>query len=332
MPMKCLDLKNPTVRSTYAVRRMQEPEFFHEPVMPAEVSTFLRPASGMVFLDGTLGGGGHTEVLLDAGAEVIAIDQDREAIEHATKRLARYGERLRVFEANFADVESVLDRAGVEKVHGAILDLGVSSHQLNSPERGFSFRYDGPLDMRMGTGSGRTAADIVNHASLRELAQIFLEYGEEPRAFQIASRIVRERAVAPIETTSALVAAIEPVLPSYSARHPATRVFQALRIAVNDELGVLKRGLEAVTARLAPGARFAVITFHSLEDRIVKHFFRDLSREWIDRPEWPAPKPNPDRKFHLLTSKPIEPTAEEVHANPRARSAKLRVAERIEKP
>jgi len=326
--MSSLVLENPRVRRWHVPEEIFSDADYHRPVLPQEVLAFLRPHPGMIFLDGTIGGGGHTELLLDAGATVIGIDQDAEAVEHCRERLARYGSNLRIFQRNFDEASDVLDEAGVRDLSGAVLDLGVSSHQLDTAGRGFSFRNDGPLDMRMSRDSPRTAAELVNEAPLRELARILLDYGEEPRAFQIASRIVRQRAVGRIQTTRDLVEVIEPVLPSYSIRHPATKVFQALRIAVNDELGALERGLQVVTDRLAKGGRFAVITFHSLEDRIVKRFFRDRSKEWIDRPEWPAPRRNPEHKFHLLTPRPIEATAEEVDQNPRSRSAKLRVAER----
>jgi len=326
--MSSLVLENPRVRRWHVPEEIFSDADYHRPVLPQEVLAFLRPHPGMIFLDGTIGGGGHSELLLEACSSVIGIDQDAEAIAHCRERLSHYSHKLQLFERNFTEIDEVLNEAGFKDLGGAVIDLGVSSHQLDTAGRGFSFRNDGPLDMRMGKDTPRTAAEIVNEAPLRELARIFLEYGEEPRAFQIASRIVRQRAVGRIETTRGLVEAIEPVLPHYSIRHPATKVFQALRIAVNDELGALERGLDAITNRLAKGARFAVITFHSLEDRIVKRFFRDRSKEWIDRPEWPAPRRNPEYKFHLLTPRPIEATAEEVDQNPRSRSAKLRVAER----
>ncbi|MEO8205860.1 MAG: 16S rRNA (cytosine(1402)-N(4))-methyltransferase RsmH [Chthoniobacterales bacterium] len=301
---------------------------FHMPVLAREVMAFLHPAPGMLFLDGTLGGGGHTRLLLEAGANVIATDQDVDALHHTRQKLTQYQDRLTTHEANFSDVERILETQGIDKINGALLDIGVSSHQFDTGERGFSFRFDGPLDMRMSDKIDVTAADIVNTYSIHDLARVFLDYGEEPRAVQIASRIAVVRTKMPIKTTFDLVAAIEPVLPGYSQKHPATRVFQALRILVNDELNVLTRGLEVISRHLAPGARMAVITFHSLEDRIVKTYFKDRSREWLDRPEWPAPKRNPECIFHLLTSKPIEADDDEIRQNPRSRSAKLRVVER----
>lgn len=302
---------------------------YHVPVMAEEVVALLRPAPGMIFLDGTAGGGGHAERLLQYGAEVIALDQDADAIAICRQRLAPYACRLHLCEANYEDAEAVLDQLGIRSLGGALLDLGVSSYQLDTADRGFAMMRNGPLDMRMSRSNPQTAADIVNTASAAELARIFREYGEEPRAMHIAARIAALREQRPIRTTFDLAAAVTSVVPRTGARHPATRIFQALRIAVNDELGVLARGLETIAFRLAHGARFAVISFHSLEDRIVKTFFRDRSAEWIDRPEWPEPRHNPARIFRLLTPRPMDASGEEVQINPRARSAKLRVVERI---
>ena len=302
---------------------------YHVPVLVDEVAALLRPAPGLIIFDGTCGGGGHAERFLRHGADVVAVDQDEEAIAECRGRLAPYARRVRLIEASFAEAGAVLDRLGIVSVGGALLDLGVSSHQLDSAERGFAMLKDGPLDMRMSCRNSRTAAEIVNTASPAELTRIFREYGEEPRAAQIAARlsVIRERR--PLRTTFDLAAAVTSIVPRTGARHPATRVFQALRIAVNDELRGLERGLEAVAGVLAHGARFAVITFHSLEDRIVKIFFRERSAEWIDRPEWPEPRRNPVRAFRLLTPRPMDPSGEEIEANPRARSAKLRVVERL---
>ncbi|MEI6491429.1 MAG: 16S rRNA (cytosine(1402)-N(4))-methyltransferase RsmH [Verrucomicrobiota bacterium] len=304
---------------------------YHVPVMVDEVAALLRPAPGMLFLDGTIGGGGHSERLLESGAEVIGLDQDAEAVAEARGRLARFGSRLRIVEANFREVGRVLEELGERRgLAGALLDIGVSSHQLDTAARGFAMMKDGPLDMRMNRTVTSSAADLVNTAPVAELAKIFREYGEEPRAMQIASRIGALRVQHPFATTFDLAAAVSSVAPRTSARHPATRVFQALRIAVNDELGALREALESIPPCLAPGARFAVITFHSLEDRIVKHHFRDRSQEWIDRPEWPEPRRNPNRIFRLLTPHPMDAGIEEITNNPRARSAKLRVAEKLQ--
>ncbi len=302
---------------------------YHAPVMPTEVLEYLRPREGAVCLDGTLGGGGHSELLLRAGAVVIGLDQDQNAISTAQERLSDFGDRFIAERANFSMAGEVLDRLGIDKLHGVVLDLGVSSHQLNTAERGFSFQKDGPLDMRMDQSVPITAAELVNQAPLEELVRIFRDYGEEPKAARVASRLVQLRVSRPFRTTFDLVAAVESAIRRTGPRNPATRVFQALRIAVNSELRVLKEGLQVLSERLAPGARMVVLTFHSLEDRIVKHFLREHSTEWIDRPEWPEPRPNPLCSFRLITPAPVTPSPAETDNNPRARSAKLRVAEKF---
>ena len=313
------------------LQTLEKPDFssYHTPVMADEVVAFLRPAPGMILVDGTAGGGGHSELLLQHGAEVVALDQDRDALQNCRSRLAPFSARLHLAESNFADASAALDRLGFAKVAGVLLDLGVSSYQLDTADRGFAMMKDGPLDMRMSQANPTTAADLVNSASVAELARIFREYGEEPRAMHIAAKLVALREKRPLQTTFDLAAAVTSIIPRTGPRHPATRVFQALRIAVNDELGVLRRGLETLSGRLAHGARFAVISFHSLEDRIVKQYFRERSTEWIDRPEWPEPRRNPDRLFRLLTPRPIDASGSETAANPRSRSAKLRVVERL---
>jgi 16S rRNA (cytosine1402-N4)-methyltransferase len=305
------------------------PENYHISVLREEVVRFLAPAQGKTIFDGTLGGGGHSEAFLQAGADVIATDLDPDALNFASLRLSGFLGRFRSAQASFSQIAEVLERFGLSAIDGALLDLGVSSHELDTPERGFSLKADGPLDMRLGPGIPITAADLVNTAAEEELARIFREYGEEQGARRAAARIVRERASQPFTRTLQLAECIAQVIPKRSQIHPATKCFQALRIAVNRELDELASGLAAVTAKLAPGARFGVISFHSLEDRVVKHFFRERSTEFIDRPEWPAPRRNPKHLFRLITSRPVIPTEEETQQNPRARSAKLRVAERL---
>jgi 16S rRNA (cytosine1402-N4)-methyltransferase len=313
------------------VEEAQEMEDFtyHRPVLVRESVELLAPRAGSLVVDGTCGGGGHTAEILRAGADVVALDQDPDAIEFATEKLAEYGGRVTLCQANFREAGKVLDELGVVGIGGALLDLGVSSRQLENADRGFSVMRLGPLDMRMDPRRELTAATVVNSYSEEDLTRIFRELGEEPAARRIASQLVKLRKVTPFQDTMQLAKAIEKIVWRHGRRHPATQVFQALRMEVNDELGALEDGLRAFTKRLESGARFAVITFHSLEDRIVKNFFRDRSREWLDRPEWPEPRRNPDFVFRLVTDKPVEPGENEQRNNPRSRSAKLRVAERI---
>jgi len=261
--------------------------------------------------------------------DVLALDQDPDAIRHAGDRLREFGGRVTLRQGNFRNADKILDELGVAQIGGALLDIGVSSRQLENAERGFSLMRNGPLDMRMDPRRDLTAAAIVNHYSEEELIQLFRDLGEEPAARRIATQLVKLRKMTPFQETLSLAHAIEKIVGRHGRRHPATQVFQALRMAVNDELGALEEGLRVLTARLETGARIAVITFHSLEDRIVKNFFRDRSREWLDRPEWPAPKRNPQYDLRLITSKPVEPGETEQRNNPRSRSAKLRVAEKI---
>jgi 16S rRNA (cytosine1402-N4)-methyltransferase len=289
----------------------------------------LAPRAGSLVVDGTCGGGGHTAEILRAGADVVALDQDPDAIEFAKEKLSEYGGRVTLCQANFREAGKILDELGVVGIGGALLDLGVSSRQLENAIRGFSVMRQGPLDMRMDPRRELTAAMVINSYSEEDLTRIFRELGEEPAARRIASQLVKLRKVTPFEDTMQLAKAIEKIVWRHGRRHPATQVFQALRMEVNDELNALDEGLRALTKRLESGARFAVITFHSLEDRIVKNFFRDRSREWLDRPEWPEPRRNPDFVFRLITDKPVEPGENEQRSNPRSRSAKLRVAEKI---
>jgi 16S rRNA (cytosine1402-N4)-methyltransferase len=312
-------------------RMRPEDETFHTPVLLKEVLELLAPCPGKTIVDGTLGGGGHTEALLETGARVIGLDQDPEALDFAKgRRLHRFGDQLLPVRANFGELAAVLDEVGIPEVDGVLLDLGVSSWQLDTPERGFSFQREGRLDMRMDPESAVTAADIVNTASAAELARIFKEYGEEPNARRIAARLVSSRLVKPFETTMQLALAVEAVVPRRGRIHPATRVFQALRMMVNRELEVLECGLEQAAVHLRPGGRLAVVSFHSLEDRMVKDFFKLHSTPELDRPEWPAPRPNPDYIFRALTRKPVIASAEEQQSNPRSRSAKLRGVEKLQ--
>jgi 16S rRNA (cytosine1402-N4)-methyltransferase len=313
------------------VEEAQEMEDFtyHRPVLVSESVELLAPRAGSLVVDGTCGGGGHTAEILRTGADVVALDQDPDAIEFAREKLAEFGGRVTICQANFREAGRVLDELGVVGIGGALLDLGVSSRQLENASRGFSVMRQGPLDMRMDPRRELTAATVVNSYSEEDLTRIFRELGEEPAARRIASQLVKLRKATPFQDTMQLAKAIEKIVWRHGRRHPATQVFQALRMEVNDELGALEEGLGVLTRRLESGARFAVITFHSLEDRIVKNFFRDRSREWLDRPEWPEPRRNPDFTFRLVTDKPVEAGENEQRNNPRSRSAKLRVAEKI---
>jgi len=302
---------------------------YHRPVLVTETIELLSPRPGSLILDGTCGGGGHTEAILRSGADVLALDQDPDALEFARLRLAEFGSRVTLRHANFRNAIDVLDELGIAQIGGALIDLGVSSRQLENADRGFSLMRNGPLDMRMDPRRELTADEVVNTYSEEELTRIFRELGEESAARRIASQIVKIRKETSFRDTVTLAKTVEKIVARHGRRHPATQIFQALRMEVNDELAALQEGLVALTSRLEPGRRIAVITFHSLEDRIVKNFFRERSREWLDRPEWPEPRRNPQFQLRLVNDKPIEPDAIEQRANPRSRSAKLRVAERI---
>jgi len=311
---------------------MRPDEHFHTSVLLKEVLEYLAPRAGETFVDGTVGGGGHSEALLEAGADVVGIDQDPDALTFAKeKSLHRYGTRFHPVRANFEKLGAVLDELGIAEVDGVLLDLGVSSWQLDTAERGFSFQREGALDMRMDPDRGVTAADLVNTVPAGELARIFKVYGDEPNARRIAARIVSGRAAHPFRTTMQLALAVEEVVPRRGRIHPATRVFQALRIAVNREMEVLETALGQAASRLRVGGRMVVITFHSIEDRLVKEFFKLRSTAELDRPEWPEARPNPDYIFSALTRKPVVASEEEQLRNPRSRSAKLRAVVKIQK-
>ncbi len=303
---------------------------YHIPVLEHEVVEALRPAAGKLIMDGTLGGGGHTGRLLAHGANVLALDQDPAALAWATRRLEEAADHLVALRCNFATFPDILKEAGLGPVlDGILLDLGVSSHQLDVAERGFSFLREGPLDMRMDPDAAIRAADLVNGWPEEELARVFFEYGDEKASRRVARAIVKRRAERLFETTADLAAVVATVVPKRGPASPATRVFQALRIAVNDETGALEAALDAAHNWLKPGGRLAVISFHSLEDRIVKHRFRRQSQAEIDRPEWPAPRPNPECYYRLVTRKGITAGPTEISRNTRSRSATLRVVERL---
>ena len=306
-------------------------EFYHESVLAREVVQLLAPSPGKLLLDGTLGGGGHSERLLAAGARVIGIDKDPRALAAASARLARYGEAFRAVRADFRDAKNVLSALGLAGVDGALVDLGVSSPQLDDPERGFSFREAGPLDMRMGE-EGETVAELLARVDERELARILDEYGEEPFARPVARAIKRAVDGGEELDTARLAEVVAGAIPrkAWPKRiHPATRTFQALRIAVNDELGALAQWLESLPSLLNPGGRAATIAFHSLEDRMVKERFRALTQACTCPRDFPVCACGATASFAQVTRKAVQADDDEVAVNPRARSARLRVVERL---
>ena len=306
-------------------------DFVHESVLAREVVEILRPAPGRLFLDGTLGGGGHSGLLLEAGARVIGIDKDPRALAAANARLARFGEAFRAVRADFRDAKNVLAALGIAGVDGALVDLGVSSPQLDEAERGFSFSRPGPLDMRM-SDEGERLEDLLRRIDERELARILRDYGEEPFARPIARAI--KRAVGsdePLDTRrlAELIAGAIPRRAWPKRIHPATRTFQALRIAVNDELGALAAWLDGLPAMLSVGGRAAAIAFHSLEDRMVKTRFRELTTACTCPPDLPVCACGAQASFEAVTRKAVQASDEEIARNPRARSARLRAVEKI---
>jgi 16S rRNA (cytosine1402-N4)-methyltransferase len=307
----------------------------HISVMPAEVLEALRPRSGGRYIDGTAGGGGHTALLLEHSApdgQVLAIDADPQALARVAERLpeALATGRLRLAQGNFVQMKRLAEQAGFQQVDGILLDLGLSSDQLADRERGFSFAGDGPLDMRFDPTTPTTAADLVNTLPESELADLLWRYGEERRSRQIARRIVQARAQEPITRAAALARLAAAGVPGHPGGiHPATRTFQALRIAVNDELKNLTETLPQALDLLAPGGRLAVISFHSLEDRIVKHSFQAEARGCICPPDVPVCVCSHQARGRLITRHPLEASQAEQAQNPRSRSAKLRVIERL---
>ena len=309
--------------------------FAHTSVMPDEVLEYLQPSPGGLYVDGTLGGAGHAGLILEntnPDGRLIGFDRDPEALATAQKRLAGFGERFEAVHANFSEAPQHLEQLGIDKVDGMLLDLGVSSWQLDSAARGFSFREDGPLDMRMNPTEGESAADVVNTFDEQELVRIFFAYGEERYARRIARTIVRRREEQPLATTLELAELIRDAVPKGrvpSRIHPATRVFMALRIQVNRELEHVELGVKQGIELLAKGGRMVVISFHSLEDRLVKHMFRDAARTCVCPPEFPVCACGTEPKVKVLTRKAIKATDQEVAANSRSRSAVLRAVERL---
>ncbi|HEX2768295.1 MAG TPA: 16S rRNA (cytosine(1402)-N(4))-methyltransferase RsmH [Geobacteraceae bacterium] len=305
------------------------------PVMPDEAIHYLAPKSGGIYVDGTIGGAGHAARILEASSPdgtLIGFDCDAEALQAAQERLLPFGDRVRLVHGNFTGLAESLAEVGIERIDGLLLDLGVSSHQLDMAERGFSFQQDAPLDMRMDRSSGATAAELLNSLAEVELARIIRDFGEERWAKRIAVFIVNARGEAPIETTLRLVDIIKGAIPrgAWEERlHPATRTFQALRIAVNEELSSLEKGLDIGVRMLNRGGRIVVIAFHSLEDRIVKNSFRRFAHGCTCPKGLPYCVCGNKPLLRLLTGKPVMAGEAEVEANPRARSARLRAAERL---
>jgi 16S rRNA (cytosine1402-N4)-methyltransferase len=303
-------------------------EYGHLSVLLREVLDYLNPQPGGLFVDGTLGAGGHASVIMDRTApdgRLLGFDRDPEALQFAAQRLASYGDRFIPVVASYADMGTIAPGHDISAVDGILLDLGLSSRQLEDANRGFSFLKEGPLDMRFDPRQGETAADLINNLTAEELADIFRRYGEETHSRRIARLIVANR---PLRTTTELAELIEREIGRRGrpGRHPATRVFQALRIAVNGELDEVERGLTAAVGLLKPGGRLAVISFHSLEDRLVKNFFRDAARTCVCPPEQPVCTCGARPELKLVTRKAVQATDNETAANPRSRSARLRVA------
>lgn len=309
-------------------------EFQHKSVLLRETIDSLKVKPGGIYVDGTLGGGGHAFELcsrLGKDGRLIGIDQDEAAISAASERLSEYKGQVTIVRSNYSRMPQVLDELGIGKVDGIYLDLGVSSYQLDTPERGFTYREDVPLDMRMDQRNPMTAADIVNTYSEEKLYRVIRDYGEDKFAKNIAKHIVRKRQEKPIETTGELVEAIKAAIPARvraTGGHPAKQTFQAIRIELNGELEVLESSIDRMIERLNPKGRLAVITFHSLEDRIVKHKFRENEQPCICPPDFPVCVCGRVSKGRVITRKPIIPTEEEEKENNRAKSSKLRVFER----
>ncbi|MCT4631759.1 MAG: 16S rRNA (cytosine(1402)-N(4))-methyltransferase RsmH [Firmicutes bacterium] len=309
-------------------------DFKHVTVLLKETVEGLNINPNGVYVDGTLGGGGHSEYLLERldNGILVGIDQDKDALEAAGKRLKRFGKKFMPYHSNFSNIKNVIKDIGLFKIDGMMIDLGVSSYQLDEAERGFSYMNDGLLDMRMNRSNPLSAEDIVNDYSEEKLAEIIFKYGEEKFSRRIARNICEAREEKRIRTTAELVDIIKESIPARNRRegpHPAKRTFQAIRIEVNNELGIIEQTIQDATSVLNKGGRLSIITFHSLEDRIVKNAYKELAKGCICPPEMPICTCNNEPKLKIITRKPIIPSAEEIEFNPRARSAKLRIAEKL---
>lgn len=305
-------------------------EFSHIPVMLEECIDALQIKKGGIYVDGTLGGAGHSRHIAEKGVKLIGIDRDITAINVAKERLKEYD--VTFVNDNYNNIENILQQLAIDKIDGVLLDLGVSSYQLDTPERGFSYRYDAPLDMRMDVNDSVSAYDVVNKYSTADLEKIFFEYGEERYSRQIVRKIAEARQTKPVETTFELAELVKSSIPFKTRKdekHPEKRVFQAIRIAVNDELSRLDETVKTFCSHLKPGGRMAVITFHSLEDRIIKTAFASLAQGCTCPKEFPICVCNNKPKAKVVTRKPILPTKEELLINSRSASAKLRVLEKL---
>ncbi|MDL2258201.1 16S rRNA (cytosine(1402)-N(4))-methyltransferase RsmH [Eubacteriales bacterium OttesenSCG-928-K08] len=308
---------------------------YHTPIMAQEVLDLLLPERGGTFADGTLGGTGHAQLVLERlpkGSKLYGIDRDGDAIQNAQETLRAYADSFVAIRGNFFNMKELLQKEGVSAIDGALLDLGVSSHQLDEAERGFSYHQEAPLDMRMDTSASFSAYDVVNGYETQELAKIIREYGEERYAGRIAGAIVRERELQPIKTTtrlSEIVCKATPPDKRFAGQHPARRTFQAIRIEVNGELAGLENAIREIQSILRPGGRFCIITFHSLEDRIVKQLFKEWESPCVCPPKSPVCVCGKVPTAKILTKKPLIASEQEQADNPRARSAKLRAIEKL---
>ncbi len=314
------------------MRKSRVGTIYHEPVLKEKVIEYLITDASGTYVDATVGTGGHAEAILESlnlNGKLIGIDRDNDSLEIAREKLGRFGKRAQFFNQSYSHLPEILQDQNLNKINGVLFDLGISSYQLDNPDRGFSHSAEGSLDMRFNREEGKRATEVVNEYPVEELARIFKEYGEERFSKKIAQAIVQKRKIKKIESTKELRDIVKSLLYTKRDIKPLSRIFQALRIEVNDELSELKKGLDAGIEALAQGARACVISYHSLEDRIVKNKFSELAKGCICPPNFPVCTCGKEKELKILTRKPVIPDEKEIEENPRARSAKLRVAEKI---